>query len=203
MPQSSTMKHHEEVRTTWNFHVYFCGPPCRTEQAAKAYFRQESKQGALLCVLTHSWGRAARGCWAYLLGSAPGPAQGESQKVSNASPTSPGRHIKAPRASRISGMRARRHGALLGTPRVTPGELSSDNTEELSTSELVARSGPCLSFLFPAILQTGPIQLQHKWGDLILGSLFAQFHPSCPNNISQSNPEKQIPSLLPFHPLLR
>lgn len=188
--QLSTMKLYEEVGTTWNFHVYFCGPPCWTEQAAKAYFRQASEQRALLCVLTHSWGRAARGGWAYLLGSAPGPAQGKSQKVSNASPTSPGRHIKEPLASRISGMHAHRHGALLGTPRATPRELSSDNAEELSPSELVALSGPCLSVFFPTILQTCPIQLQHKRGDLMVGSLFAQLHPSCPNNIPESNPEK-------------
>lgn len=52
--------------------------------------------------------------------------------------------------------------------------------------------GPA-SLLF--ILPTGPIWLQREQGDLMLGSLSAQFHPSCPNNIPESNPEKQNPLL--------
>lgn len=43
-----------------------------------------------------------------------------------------------------------------GNPRATPRELSCDNTEELSPSDLVAHS------VSPFILQTGPVQLQHE-----------------------------------------
>lgn len=58
--------------------------------------------------------------------------------------------------------------SVTGNARATPREFSCDNAEELPTSELVAHLGPCLSFLFPTILQTGPIQLRHKLGDLML-----------------------------------
>lgn len=144
---------------------------------------------------------------------------GENQKVSNASPTSPGSHIKATRISRISRMHAHKHAALLNTLQVTRWEFTSvlatlmNCQHQTYTCGFVsAHSEPCQGTVACLFIshhlqknRTHPAS-RHEQGNLILASENCSrkfisytpklFHSSCPlHNIPDNNPEKWNPLL--------